>query len=81
MDSPLVDNQSTKYRIFVYTDQIISFIFLLESIIYIIVYGFYFNGPFSYLKDHFFRIDFFIVVTSIPGLILLFSPTSNITGM
>ena len=50
-------------------DQIITFAFVLESIINIIFLGFLFNGKDSYLKDNWNILDFCIVIFSLVSIV------------
>ena len=57
--------------------QIITVLFILEAIIKIIVYGFLFNGPDSYLRDGWNIFDFIVVVAAIFSEIYELATTSN----
>jgi len=51
-----------------YLNTAMTFVFIIEAIIKIIVYGFLFNGDSSYLRNLWNVMDFLIVIFSVLGL-------------
>jgi hypothetical protein len=70
MDNPLNNPEGSLQRFLVTADSILLICFIIELIVKVIAYGFLFNGPNSYLKVGWNRLDFFIVVASIFTLVL-----------
>ena len=67
---PLEDPKLYKYYIFERINWVATLIFVFELIFKVIVYGFMFNGPESYLKLGWNVLDLFIVITSLISLSL-----------
>ena len=63
-DKPNSDKTDSFSKIAVICDKIMTVLFLLECLIKIIVYGFACNGPDSYLRSHWNKIDLFIALIS-----------------
>lgn len=69
----MIDPDSKFASSLYYIDFVSTIIFIVEAIIKITAYGFYFCGPNSYLRSTWNRLDFFIVILSIVSI----SPVSN----
>jgi hypothetical protein len=61
----LVDPDSIFALTLYYIDLVSTVIFIVEAIIKIICYGFYFCGPNSYLRSTWNRLDFIVVIFSV----------------
>ena len=59
---------STKKAVLDRLDYILSFSFLFELMIKVVVYGFIFNGPDSYMKNSWNQMDFIIVFFSMVSI-------------
>jgi uncharacterized membrane protein len=68
VDSPLNDPESTLSQVLNIIDIVITSFFVIESVTKIIVYGFIFNGPDSYLRISWNVMDFIIVIFSVSNL-------------
>ena len=64
-ESPLKDPNSEEQKTIELIDNIITFLFLVETLLKIVSFGFIANGPNSYLRSSWNRLDFFIVVVSL----------------
>jgi hypothetical protein len=64
-ENPLDDPLSKKNRILKNIGMVLTFIFLIEAVLKIIVNGFLFNGRHSYLRGGWNLLDFIIVIFSI----------------
>ena len=65
LDNPLNDQNGTLSKVLEILDIALTIAFTLECIINIILLGFLFNGPKSYLKDSWNILDFLIVIFSL----------------
>ena len=65
LDNPLIDPNSHYAAILYGIDLGTTFIFILESAIKILSFGFMFNGPSSYMKNVWNRLDFAIIILSL----------------
>jgi voltage-dependent calcium channel L type alpha-1D len=65
LDNPLVDHNSKFANILYGIDIGTTAIFVLEAFMKILSFGFLFNGPSSYLKNVWNRIDFIIIILSV----------------
>ncbi|KRX08462.1 hypothetical protein PPERSA_12943 [Pseudocohnilembus persalinus] len=68
LDDPFKDPKSSFKKILNYADMVITLLFVLESLIKIIAYGFLFNGKYSYLRSISNCLDFLIVIFSTIGV-------------
>jgi hypothetical protein len=68
IDNPLNDPEGDLAITIGYLDLIITILFTIECVIKIIVFGFAFNGPLSYLRNGWNVLDFLIVVLSLISL-------------
>lgn len=73
LDSPLYDPNSELKQILPWIDIFTTLIFLLESILKTIAFGFILNGETSYLRGSWNIMDFFIIIMSI----LAITPLTN----
>jgi hypothetical protein len=64
MENPLLDPEGLRYKTLLRFDYTLSIIFAVECSMKIIVFGFAFNGPFSYLRSGWNILDFVIVLFS-----------------
>ena len=69
-DNPLDDDKSKKKEVLQYFDYVLTTLFTLECILNVILYGFLFNGPGSYLRDGWNVMDFLIVILAILSIAL-----------
>ena len=69
IEDPFEDPQSQKKEVLTILDTILSFVFLFELLIKVVVYGFVFNGEDSYLKNSWNKMDFVIVFFSMVSMI------------
>ena len=58
-------------------DMVVTYLFTLECLINIIVYGLICNGKHSYLRDNWNVMDFLIVTTAVTSLVLQSSHSSD----
>lgn len=65
LDNPLIDPNSHYAAILYGIDLGTTFIFILEAAIKILSFGFMFNGPSSYMKNVWNRLDFAIIILSL----------------
>jgi len=68
LESPMYDPESTFIRVMEYLNAAMTFVFIIEATVKIIVYGFIFNGESSYLRNIGNVMDFFVLIFSILGL-------------
>jgi Ion transport protein len=68
IDSPLYDPDSKQSQILSLIDIVITSFFVFECLFKIIVYGFVFNGPESYLRVSWNIMDFVIVIFAVSSL-------------
>lgn len=68
LDSPIENPESTLKQSLFWIDLGTTIVFILESILKIIAFGFVLNGPRSYLRNNWNMIDFTIIVFSILSL-------------
>lgn len=71
IEHPLDNPNGKKAIILGKIDKVVSYIFLVECLTKIIVYGFLFNGSQSYLRNPWNILDFIIVATSMASLIMV----------
>jgi hypothetical protein len=71
IEHPLDDPNGTKALVLGQIDRVVSYIFLVECLTKIVVYGFLFNGEMSYLRNPWNILDFIIVATSMASLIMV----------
>ena len=64
----MYDPNSTFIHVMEYLNTLMTFVFIGEAVVKIIVYGFVFNGDTSYLRNFWNAMDFIIVIFSIMGL-------------
>ena len=69
-EDPLSDPDRQFLKVATTINQLITGIFITELVLKMIVLGFYFNGPNSYLMNGWNALDFIIVMTSIAGLVV-----------
>ena len=77
LEKPLEDQDMFKYVVFERINWITTAIFVFELIIKVIVFGFAFNGPDSYMKLGWNILDFIIVITSVLSISLEFMIDEN----
>lgn len=65
LENPLLDPKGWEATSLKWCDRVMTFLFTCEVIIKVIAHGFLFNGPDSYLRVAWNRLDFIIVVISI----------------
>ena len=68
LESPIDDPNSKKLEVLFYIDIVVTFIFTMECLLKVIVFGFIFNGKDSYLRLAWNILDFIIVTVSIVSL-------------
>lgn len=68
IDDPMDDPNSSLKDYLFRIDQVVTILFVIESLVKIIAFGFLFNGPHSYLRSLSNCLDFLIVVFSVVGL-------------
>ena len=69
IEDPFENPLSMKKKVLTVLDIILSFIFLFELLIKVVVKGFAFNGRDSYLKNSWNKMDFIIVFFSMVSII------------
>ena len=69
IENPYDNPLSKQKEIMTVLDMILSFVFLFELLIKVVVYGFAFNGEDSYLKNSWNQMDFIIVFFSMVSII------------
>ena len=70
-ENPLNDPQGCLYHYLHMFDYVTTTVFMIEVLIKLVAYGFYFNGAQSYIRNVWNMLDFLIVVTSIISLLPL----------
>ena len=65
IDNPLDDPESKKQKILSKLDYTMTFIFSVEALIKIVARGFIFNGPKSYLRKSWNKLDLLVIVVSL----------------
>ena len=71
IEHPLDNPNGKKAIIMGKIDKVVSYIFLVECLTKIVVYGFLFNGSQSYIRNPWNILDFIIVATSMASLIMV----------
>ena len=67
MESPHLDETSPEARVLWITDLVLTGLFLIEATLKIVVSGFVFNGPMSYLRSTWNQLDFAVLLLSVAG--------------
>ena len=78
-DNPLEKDDTTKKHILKYLDYVLTFLFTLECMTNVILYGFVMNGKKSYILDGWNVLDFLIVLFANFSIVMdLFFSSSNV---
>ena len=72
LENPLDDPDGRKADVLRVFDFVVSFIFVAEFLLKVLVFGFAFNGKESYIRSTWNQIDFMIVVFSVSKTIVIF---------
>lgn len=70
MENPLDNPDGKLAQTLIVVDYIITFVFLCEMIFKVLMLGFVFNGPDSYIRDSWNAMDFSIITVSLASIFL-----------